>query len=57
MSDPISVMAQVIAVLKRLADTDYEVATDEELQDLVGAASEMINHAEAERRWRREDRS
>jgi hypothetical protein len=47
-------MAQVIAILKGFADVDYEVATDEELQDLAG---ETINHAEAERRWRREDRS
>jgi hypothetical protein len=54
MSDPINA---VIATLKLLTDTDYEDATDEELQDLVGAASETINHAEAERRWRREDRS
>jgi hypothetical protein len=57
MSDRISVISHAIAVLKQLADVDYEVATDEELQALVGTASETINHAEAERRWRREDRS
>lgn len=54
MSDPI---AEAITALKLIAEWSYEQATEQELQDLIGAASEVVNRAQAERYGRREDRT
>lgn len=48
--------SEAITALRLIAEWDYTNATDEDLQDLVGAAAEVVNQAEAERRQRAVDR-
>lgn len=50
-------IAAAISALRIIVGVDYTQAPEQELQDLIGAASEVVNRAQAERYGRREGRS
>ena len=49
--------AEAMTALRLIVEWDYEQATEEELEDLIGAASEVVNRAQAERYGRRQEKS